>query len=546
MMLLCFIILIFNLNFNLLVGVTFTVYSAATQVSVSVGEDVLISCYLKPEMNAENMEIKWLRSQDASVVYHYRNGKDEAVGTDYYGRTKLIKNEINRGNISLRIQNISVSDEGSYTCYFENQYMFDEATTEILPVAIGTGPDFIIEYNSGNQMNVCCFSSHWYPKPEVYWIDNNRQKLNGHLILVTPNEANTYNVTTSIIFYKNTKKISCLIRNAIPENLRVASIQIADSVFPENDLKISITMNVLLTIILAGAAFALYLRRIKKLLLKKEVELVKVIGMFILLFTSSTNSQGVGEQTSGDPLKVKGCFQISIKPPHPDPHYTNQVLHPREFMEASKNTVDVHLDPETAHPELEVSEDLKYLFRTFRKKEVEMNDRRFDTRLYVLGKESLNKNKCYWRVHVQSANHWTIGVACDNINRKGKINVLPNEGFWTIERMDNNIGALDHKYAKIKISGTLETVGIYLDVKKSKLIFYNDFNGKILYKFKLTFLNKVPLLPFFSTWTAGESIHICSKDCLHCVRSVNSELTNMLPFTNDKNNFDQVEKKEPT
>ncbi|XP_073465069.1 butyrophilin subfamily 1 member A1-like [Aquarana catesbeiana] len=477
MMLLWSVILIFYPNLSF--GATFNVYSQTKSVRVSVGEDALISCYLKPEINAENMEIKWLRSKDASLVHHYRSGRDETVNKDFYGRIQLIKDELKRGNISLRIQNIKVLDEGFYTCYFQNEYMFDEDTTEILPVAIGTGPEFQIGYYSKDKMNISCFSSHWYPKPEAYWIDNNSKRLKEHSISVTPNEANMYNVKTSIYFNKTAKKISCLIQNAQPGGLRVAAIHIADSVFPETSgLIASIIIGVLVPIILV---VIWYVRRV---LHKREKK--------------------------------------------------------REFNKALQNTVEVNLDPDTAHAELEVSEDLKRLSRAPIRKDVQMNDRRFGTRLYVLGAEPLRKGKCYWQVNVQNAAHWTIGVAHDNVNRIGKINLLPKEGFWTIERINNDYKALVNINVPIQIYGILQTVGVYVNAEKHKLIFFNNDNGQILYKYEDISLNKEPLLPFFSTWTLNESIHLCSKDCPHCVPNASNETKNMLPQNFNQNNLDQV------
>ncbi|XP_077319618.1 butyrophilin subfamily 1 member A1-like [Lithobates pipiens] len=477
MMLLWSVILIFHPNLSF--GAKFNVYSQKKSVRVSVGEDALFNCYLKPEINAENMEIKWLRSQDSSLVHHYRNGRDETVNTDFYGRIQLIKDEIKRGNISLRIQNIKVSDEGSYICYFQNEYMFDEDTTEILPVAIGTGPEFQIQYYSKDKMHVSCFSSHWYPKPEAYWIDNNSKRLQAHSISVTPNEANMYSVKTSIYFNKTAKKISCLIQNAQPGGLRVASIHIADSVFPETSgLIASIIIGVLVAIILV---VSWYVRRV---LHKKKKE--------------------------------------------------------KEFNKALQNTVEVNLDPDTAHPDLEVSEDLKRLSRTSIRKDVQMNDRRFDTRLYVVGTEPLRKGKCSWQVNVQNAAHWTIGVARVDVTRVGKIELLPKEGFWTIERKHDEYKAVVNINAPIQISGTLQTVRVYVNAEKHKLIFFNECNGQVLHIYKDTSLNKVPLFPFFSTWTLNESIHLCSKDCPHCVPNASNETKNMLPQNFNQNNFDQV------
>ncbi|XP_068109581.1 butyrophilin subfamily 2 member A2-like isoform X2 [Hyperolius riggenbachi] len=324
MMLLCLAMLIFLQSCNYSTAATFTVHSQVTSVIASVGEDLVIGCYLTPEINAENMEVRWIRTQDGSVIHLYRNGKDETqnVDKDFKGRTEFIKSGIKRGQVSLRIQNIRPSDGDLYTCYFQNENMFDEATIEILPAALGTSPFLHIEYHSQDLMSVVCSSSGWYPKPEAYWLDEKNEALKDSTSEIT-NENQTYSITTSILYRKKSNKTSCIIQNSRPRYQRTATIQIS---------------------------------------------------------------------------------------------------------------VDVTLDPETAHKDLEVSEDLKCLSRASHTKDVQMNDRRFDTRLYVLGKEPLSNDKNYWLLNVNNAKHWTVGIARRNIVREGKLNLSPKNGFWVIER----------------------------------------------------------------------------------------------------------------
>ncbi|XP_075049373.1 butyrophilin subfamily 1 member A1-like [Mixophyes fleayi] len=423
-------------------------------------------------MSAKSMEIKWLRNIDLSVIHLYRNGKDEIQPVDpaFHGRTYFIKDEIEKGNVSLRIQNIQPADEGLYTCYFQSEFIFDESTIEILPAAIGTSPLFVIEHLSGH-MQVSCSSSGWYPKPEAQWFSDNRESLKETSKSITQNEDKLYSINIAINFEKESNKKSCVVQNSRPGHQREAVISLSDSIFFDySGYHASIFFNVLFAILIFG--ICIWYKVIKK------------------------------RKTSEDNFK--------------------------EFKEALQNKVDVKLDPETAHPDLEVSEDLKRLSRRDEKENIPDNDKRFDTRLYVLGKEYLSANQNYWQVNVEDAKHWTIGVAYENVNRKGKVDLSPKGGFWILELDDTGYKVYTDHHSTLNNSLPPKQIGIYLNHKTEKLNFYDALTGQLMYSFMHVFTNKVRLFPFFSVWKHHESIHVCSDGCIHCFSNVTNELTHML------------------
>ncbi|MGH0181690.1 UNVERIFIED_CONTAM: hypothetical protein FKN15_007326 [Acipenser sinensis] len=80
----------------------------------------------------------------------------------------------------------------------------------------------------------------------------------------------------------------------------------------------------------------------------------------------------------------------------------------------------VTLDPNTAHPDLILSEDLTSVRRSYERQQLPDNPERFDTWPGVLGSEGFTSGKHCWDMELGSNNHWFLGVMKDSSQRKGK------------------------------------------------------------------------------------------------------------------------------
>ncbi|XP_038852627.1 butyrophilin-like protein 1 [Salvelinus namaycush] len=82
-------------------------------VEADVGEEVTLPCHLSPDTSAVAMTIRWFK--ETECIYLYQNGQvTERSG--YEGRVNLITQELERGNVSLRLRDIRRSDTGVYIC----------------------------------------------------------------------------------------------------------------------------------------------------------------------------------------------------------------------------------------------------------------------------------------------------------------------------------------------------------------------------------------------------------------------------------------------
>ncbi|XP_030053441.1 E3 ubiquitin-protein ligase TRIM39 isoform X2 [Microcaecilia unicolor] len=169
------------------------------------------------------------------------------------------------------------------------------------------------------------------------------------------------------------------------------------------------------------------------------------------------------------------------------------------WMECIKYAVDVTIDPETAHPILELSADRKSVSRGFIDRDLPDNPERFDTNWSVLGVEGFTSGRHYWEVEVEDG--WRLGVCKDSVRRKGRgqwIHPSPQEGYWVLQLWYGEYSALTSPETSLSHRKRPQVLGIFLDYEAGKVSFYNADNKVLLFTFTDIFTEK--LRPFFYTY----------------------------------------------
>ncbi|XP_074479548.1 E3 ubiquitin-protein ligase TRIM39 isoform X2 [Sebastes fasciatus] len=162
--------------------------------------------------------------------------------------------------------------------------------------------------------------------------------------------------------------------------------------------------------------------------------------------------------------------------------------------------VDVTLDCNTAHPRLILTEDMKSVKCGDRHQLLPDNPERFDRVVCVVGREAISSGRHYWEVEVGGKTDWDLGVARQSINRKGKIEVTPSNGYWFLSLRDKNKYAFrSEPSTDVHLNLRPQRIGIYVDFEKGQVSFYNV-DAKIhIYTFNDTFSECI--FPFFSPCT---------------------------------------------
>ncbi|XP_075773452.1 zinc finger protein RFP-like isoform X2 [Pelodiscus sinensis] len=93
---------------------------------------------------------------------------------------------------------------------------------------------------------------------------------------------------------------------------------------------------------------------------------------------------------------------------------------------------NVTLDPDTAHPQLVLSEDGKRVRLGNTQQPLPDIRERFDSVSCVLGREGFTSGRHYWEVEVGDGQYWAVGVARESVKRKGEIIPPPKEGIWSL------------------------------------------------------------------------------------------------------------------
>ncbi|XP_039536349.1 E3 ubiquitin-protein ligase TRIM47-like [Pimephales promelas] len=159
---------------------------------------------------------------------------------------------------------------------------------------------------------------------------------------------------------------------------------------------------------------------------------------------------------------------------------------------------DVTLNPMSAYPFLILSEDRKQLKRGEKLQFYRNNSQRFDVWSCVLAKHGYESGRHYWEVSVGENRDWKLGVMCESAQRKGLFDMTPASGYYALWWSGSHLRALTvPPLAKVRVTGHLRRVGVYLDLEEGQMIFYNAKSGSELHSFTAQFPEK--MFPLFGT-----------------------------------------------
>ncbi|KAM9361348.1 uncharacterized protein ABDE67_022404 [Symphorus nematophorus] len=153
----------------------------------------------------------------------------------------------------------------------------------------------------------------------------------------------------------------------------------------------------------------------------------------------------------------------------------------------------VILDPNSAHPELILSDDLTNV-RHGEAQKLPENPERFDSYLIVLGSEGFDSGTHSWDVEVGHSPAWVLGVAAESVQRKGDI----KSGLWRIGLSDGKYKAVPSSDPVIVLSvkTKLQKIRVYLDFNRGRLTFFDTDTNTHIHTFTHTFTDR--LFPYIS------------------------------------------------
>ncbi|XP_044837297.1 zinc finger protein RFP-like [Mauremys mutica] len=173
--------------------------------------------------------------------------------------------------------------------------------------------------------------------------------------------------------------------------------------------------------------------------------------------------------------------------------------------------VNVTLDPDTAHPNLILSEDQKSVRWGDTQQRLPNNPERFDTWLCVLGCEGFTSGRHCWEVEigvmVGAGQYWAVGVARECVRRKGRISRSPEGGIWAVEQWEGQFRALTSPATPLPLSRAPSRIRVCLDCDRGQVTFIDAGDEAPIFTFPPGSIPGGRIRPWF--WVGGSRLSLC-------------------------------------
>ncbi|XP_042571605.1 butyrophilin-like protein 2 [Cyprinus carpio] len=161
----------------LMIADGFIVHGPAGPLVAPPGSSVALPCYVDELLVMEDLEVEWRRTDSGTLVHLYQDGESrpEVQQQDYHERAHFFTDQIQHGNLSLRLDNLRAEDEGRYTCRVYSQQDSGETVVQLKYAErlLVSGSDESISASVGEDVTLSCsVDSHITPEhiEEVSWI----------------------------------------------------------------------------------------------------------------------------------------------------------------------------------------------------------------------------------------------------------------------------------------------------------------------------------------------------------------------------------------
>uniref|UniRef100_A0A3B4VS17 Ig-like domain-containing protein n=1 Tax=Seriola dumerili TaxID=41447 RepID=A0A3B4VS17_SERDU len=153
---------------------------------------------------------KRICSEPLELFYQMIKGVEapESQHQRFAGRVHLFVDELEQGNVSMKIFSVKLSDEGKYRCYIHSS-------------------DSVYKVTSNRTLVLQCESKGWYPEPELLWLDGEGKLLSAGRTKTVRGPDDLYTVRSRVTVEKrHSNNFTCRVQQKIINQSRETQIHV--------------------------------------------------------------------------------------------------------------------------------------------------------------------------------------------------------------------------------------------------------------------------------------------------------------------------------
>ncbi|XP_067117687.1 butyrophilin subfamily 1 member A1-like isoform X2 [Osmerus mordax] len=441
-------------------------------ISARLGHEASLPCWVTPATNAEDMEVRWYQTFDNPVLL-YRDKKIQKtpIQAEYVGRTSFghwtpRSEGLREGDLTLKLTNVTLNDEGEYTCYASQSAGYDNEKVRLTVTVIGTPPLLSVVRTTSGSVNVSCESHGWHPQPRLQWSDG-QQSLAPQSLSYSGDDQGLVGVHSWLV--SSSPWVSCSL-SLSPEEEREGRVDLKSIPdVPSGGWKTAFII-LLVLLILTAIGVLLYI---------KKKDMIKGI-------VRGTDMDEVDKHADGQTILTPVVIEN-----------TNCAA----LDDMKKHGVDITLDRSTVLPHLKVSKDGKMVRDST---DVLCSEEEwFSQRTFILGEPGFSSGCAYWEVwfganETDLKESWWVGLASETVKQQGHdVPFTPSAGFWFLSS-EKGKGIKVHAETSTIcfVTQRPEILGVYLDYDKGEVSFYDVKDQKLIATLATKFTEKV--FPLFN------------------------------------------------
>ncbi|ERE87981.1 tripartite motif-containing protein 10 [Cricetulus griseus] len=181
-------------------------------------------------------------------------------------------------------------------------------------------------------------------------------------------------------------------------------------------------------------------------------------------------------------------------------------------FELDYEPAQIALDPQTSHPKLLLSEDHRRARFSYKWQNSPDTPQRFDRATCVLAQRGFTGGRHTWVVNVDLAHggSCTVGVAREDVQRKGELRLRPEEGTWAVRLAWGFVSALGSFPTRLALEQQPRKVQVSLDYEVGWVTFVNAVTQEHIYTFTASFTREI--FPLFGLWGRGSSFSLSCQE----------------------------------